>query len=70
MAAGAREAGGCPETMGTLWAMTGSGFPTQESTLDAVGGSGEAVSRGSCRHEEMEVTWSGDGEKLPGSMGC
>ena len=34
--------------MGTLWAVTGSGFPTQESTLDAVGGSGESVSRGSC----------------------
>ena len=28
------------DTMGTSWAMTGSGFPTQESTLDAVGGSG------------------------------
>ena len=36
------------DTMDTSWAVTGSGFPTQESTLDAVGGLEGSISRGSC----------------------
>lgn len=41
------------------WALS---FPTQESTLDAVGGFWGALAEAPARHEEMEVTWSGDGE--------